>query len=262
MAMWSQSGSQMPQPVRGLALAMVTLAVLAAPAFCLQPPSDWRVIVLKGAEMPQLLGASENHLEVLALHQGSLEPIPFQIDEVRLDGSYALPDGSQPVSDDSPGILDRDDEIAMMFSDLSERANRHDRLPIGTLEISALDPLSGVRRYAYIAVVPSPRLSPVSYMSYDATLGRIAGAGYRMTFRGDFPIGLALKNASAKWSPNLIEGTEVRVTARVLMFLHDALRSRRCTQSGSRLARRTDPGDSPRKPFRQIDVRYQLAKGC
>jgi hypothetical protein len=37
-----------------------------------------------------------------------------------------------------------------------------------------------------------------------------------MTFRGDFPIGLALKYGRGKLSPSLIEGSQVQVTARVL----------------------------------------------
>jgi hypothetical protein len=218
MTIRSRPGGQFGEPACAFAVILISLAVLAAPAFCARAPSEWRVIVLKGAQMPQLLGVAENRLEVLALRQGRFEPIPFQVDEVLPDGSYALPYGPEPVIDDSPGILDRDDEIAMMFSDLSERAKPQDRLPFGACEVSALDPLSGVRRYAYIAAVSSPRSSPVSYVSYDPAASRIDGASYRITFRRDYPVGLALKNARDEWSANLIAGAEVRVTARVLMF--------------------------------------------
>lgn len=173
--------------------------------------------MLKGAAMPQLVGGPESHLEVLALHDGRLAPIPFQVDEVLPDGRYALPDGPEPLSSDSPGILDRDDEIAMMLFDFGDRASSPPReLPPDVLEIEAVDAASGAHRYAYIAAVPSPRLSPASYVSYDPAHSTIEGGSYRMTFRGDFPIGLALKDGSGKLSPSLIEGSQVQVTARAL----------------------------------------------
>jgi hypothetical protein len=202
-----------------LALAVACTTCAASPAVANSPGSPWRPIVLKGAAMPQLLGSAESHLEVLALHDGRLEPIPFQVDEVLPDGRYALAAGPEPLADDSPGILDRDDEVAMMLSDLGDRASPAQReLPAGALEIETSAAASGARRYAYIAAVRSPRLSPVSYVNYDPIHSRIEGGSYRMTLRGDFPIGLELKNDRGNISPSLIESSQVQVTARVLML--------------------------------------------
>jgi hypothetical protein len=178
--------------------------------------ADWRPIVLKGGALTQLLGRPESHFEVLALHDGRLEAIPFQIDAVQPDGHYALSDGSQPTSARGTDVLERDDELAMMLSDLGERASPKD-LPSGALEIEAFDPAEGVRRYAYIAAVPSPRRSPLSYVSYDSTHERIEGETYRLTLRGDFPIALELKN-HGKLSSSIVEGTQVQATARVLVI--------------------------------------------
>jgi hypothetical protein len=201
------------------ALALASTACDASPALADSPGSAWRTVVLKGAAMPQFVGSPESHLEVLALHDGRFAPIPFQVDEVLPDGRYTLPAGPEPLADDSPGILDRDDEIAMMLSDLGDRASPPPReLPPDAFEIETLDAASGARRYAYIAAVPSPRLSPVSYVSYDPVHSRVTGGSYRMTFRGDFPIDLALKDGDGNLSPSLIEGSQVQVTARVLML--------------------------------------------
>jgi hypothetical protein len=209
------------------ACALGALAPLTAGGAALSPipgpseaPVEWRAIVLKGASMPELDGTEESRLEVLAIHGEHLGPIPFQVDEVLPDGQYALPDGPHPVTDDSPGILDRDDEVAMMLSDFGERAGTAARanLPPGALQIEAADPVTGERRYAYIASVAAPRRSTVSYMRYDPALERIDGASYQMTFLSDFPVGLALRSEEGELSPNLISGTQVRVTARVLMF--------------------------------------------
>ena len=202
-----------------LAFAMVCVACAASRALAGPVSSVWRTIVLKGVAMPQLPGSAESHLEVLALHDGHLAPIPFQVDEALPDGRYALPDGPEPLADDSPGILDRDDEIAMMLSDFGDRASPAGReLPSDALEIETLEGSSDVRRYAYIAAVSSPHLSTVSYVSYDPVRSRVTGGSYRMTFRGDFPIGLALSDGRGNLSPSLIEGSQVQVTAQVLML--------------------------------------------
>jgi hypothetical protein len=190
----------------------------AGPASAASPPPSPLAVVIKGADVPQLIGAAESHLEVLAVHNRELVPIPFQVDEVLPDGRYALPEGPEPLAAGRPAVLDRNDEIAMMLSDCGDRAEARNELPPRALEIGVLDGRRGVQRYAYIAEVQSPRLSPVSYVKYDPRDGRIDGAGYRMTFRGDFPIGLALKNGHGETSPSLIKGTEVQVTARVLML--------------------------------------------
>jgi hypothetical protein len=202
-----------------LALAMACAAGAASPALAGPDSAVWRTIVLKGAALPQLLGSTESQLEVFALRGGHLAPIPFQVDEVLPDGRYALPDGPEPVADDSPGILDRDDEIAMMLSDFGDRASPAARdLHADALEIETLDAASGARRYAYIAAVPSPQISSISYVSYDPAHSSITGASYRMTFRGDFPIGLALTDSRGNLAPSLIEGSQVQVTALVLML--------------------------------------------
>jgi len=60
-----------------LALAMASTACVASPSLADSSAPNWRTIVLKGAAMPQLVGSPESHLEVLALHDGRLAPIPL-----------------------------------------------------------------------------------------------------------------------------------------------------------------------------------------
>jgi hypothetical protein len=200
-----------------LALAAAYAVRDASPALADPVEPAWRAIVLKGGAIPQLLGSPESHLEALALRGGHLAPIPFQVDEVLPDGRYALTEGPEPLIDDSPGILDRDDEIAMMLSDLGDRASPPPtELPTDALEIEARDAATHTLRYAYLAAVPSPHLSPVSYVSYDPAASSVEGGSYRMIFRGDFPVGLALRDDRGNLSPSLIESTQVQVAARVL----------------------------------------------
>jgi hypothetical protein len=156
---------------------------------------------------------------VLAIHDGKLGPIPFQVDEVLPDGSFALPDGPEPSADDSPGILDEDDEVVMMISDLGARATADSAgMAPGALEIEMDDPLTAERRYAYIAAVPVPRLSHVRYVDYDPKLRRVEAKAYRLTFSNDFPTQLAIQNRMFEDAPSLFAGAQVRVSAKVLTF--------------------------------------------
>ena len=98
----------------------ILVAASATPALGATAAPDWRVIVRKGAQIPSVLGTAERRLEVLSLHQGDLEPLPFQVDDVTPDGSYALPYGLRPVVDDRVRILNRRDDIVMMLSDFGQ----------------------------------------------------------------------------------------------------------------------------------------------
>ncbi|MGH7917227.1 MAG: hypothetical protein ACREQE_07140, partial [Candidatus Binataceae bacterium] len=174
----------------------------------------WQPLILKGSQLPQLLGARENRFEMLAAHSGKLAPIPFQVDEVLPDGRYVLPHGKAPVKDDSPGIFDRDDQVVVMLSDFGTRAQSG--LPKGALEIQVADPLGGPDRYAYIAAVDKPERSAVRYIQYDPASDTIRSSYYRIGMTGGWPTDFALQHGLEQDPPNLIDRFKVRTTARIL----------------------------------------------
>jgi hypothetical protein len=201
--------------------AVPILTILLSAGFAHASPGSryWEALILKGAQLPTLIGASESYFEVLAVRDRKLEPIPFQVDEVLPDGSFALPDGPEPSADDSPGVLDTDDEVAMMISDLGARAKTDTAgMPPGALEIEMEDPLTAERRYAYIAAVTHPRLSHARYVDYDPKLERVEGKYYRMSFSNDFPTDLAIQDRMYERTPSLIARAQVHVSAKVLTF--------------------------------------------
>ncbi|MGO9605313.1 MAG: hypothetical protein ACLQAT_18310 [Candidatus Binataceae bacterium] len=217
-----------PIPLECLAAVVIMLAVAVAPATA--SPRDWQPLILKGAQVPGLVGARIDRLEVLAVHNGRLEPIPFQADEIAIDGSYALPGGPQPTVDDSPGIIDNEDEVAMMISDLGERAATS-VLPHGAFEIAVSDPLGGQDRYAYIAAVDSPRLSPVSYVAFDPAADSIETTHYRVGLTNGLPSDFAMQDRMNERRPNLIDRFKVRLSTTVLhlfrfSFSEDDIHSR------------------------------------
>ena len=208
---------------RAIASAAITLLMLCGTATAAMNAGamcerGWQPIILNGSQLPALLGKAESHFEVLADHGGELAPIPFQVNERLPDGRFAMAYGIDPLEDDSPGILDKNDQVLMMFSDMGERlGDLHRRAP-GTLEIAVYDPLSRVRRYAYIAAVTAPRRSPVRYITYRRARDLIETDSYTMGFRNDFPSELAFGDREANGRTSLISGAGVKASATVLMW--------------------------------------------
>ena len=204
---------------RTLAASILIIALPAGFAHASSGNCDWQALILKGAQLPTLVGSSESHFEVLAIRDGNLKPIPFQVDEVLPDGSWALPDGPEPSADDRPGILGKDDEVVMMISDLGARAKTGSAgMPPGALEIETNDPLTAEHRYAYIADVPLPWLSHVRYVNYAPKLRRVEGGFYRVSFSNDFPTELAIQDRMFEDTPSLVAGAQVHASAKVLTF--------------------------------------------
>lgn len=210
--------------IRHARLALLTAGVLLlAAGRVVASPRSWQPLLVRGAQIPQLIGQRTSRFEVLAAHGAALEPIPFQIDEIANDGTYALPDGPEPTVDESPGVLDSGDEIAMMMSDLGGRAPHGAVLPPGAVEVQVLDPLGGPDRYVYIAAVDAPKLSPKSYISYDPASGSVETDSYRLGFINDIANDFTLQNRKGQHLPNMIDRFKVRMRARVLGLFHISL---------------------------------------
>ncbi len=196
---------------------LAAIAIVAGPpGLAAASPRAWQPLVVSGAQLPALLGTRIDRLEVLVLVGGALQPIPFQVDERLPDGRYALPMGPHPVVDDSPGILDGDDEIAVMIADLGERARGAPLMPVAAQEVAVADPLGGPERYAYIASVDFPRLSLRRYTDYDQPHGVIESDTYRIGFTHELPADFALQSRKHEGRPNLIDRIKVRIRARIL----------------------------------------------
>ncbi len=87
------------------------------------------------------------------------------------------------------------------------------------MKIRVADPLGGPDRYAYIAAVKHPRLSPVRYVDYDPATERIETDSYRLGFKRQLPDDFRLQNHRGEVSNNLISGFELRGKVTVLSLL-------------------------------------------
>ena len=197
-------------------IASVLIAWMSA-THALASPRVWQPVILKGAALSELMHARVDRLEVLAVHHGKLEPIPFQIDAVLPSGDFVLPEGPQGLSIDRPAELGSRDEMVMMMFDLGERAPAG--LPEGALEVMVADPLGGPIRYAYVAAVDNPARSPVHYVDYDPELKRIETRDYQLGFKQEYPDEVALHNRNGEPSPSLIDRFELFGRVKVLRML-------------------------------------------
>ncbi len=201
------------------------MLLLAAPS-AFASPRLWQPLLLRGAQLPQLLNVPVRRLEVLAVHGGKLAPIPFQVDSMLVGGILSLPQGPVPTVDQLPQALGPSDELSMMMFDLGARAAAAAATPPDALEIAVADPLGGGIRYAYIAAVSDPRRSAVSYVNYEPPAAIIETDHYRLGFRNEFPDELHLPGRNGALSGNLISGFELRGKITVLNLLQFHLTER------------------------------------
>ncbi len=150
---------------------------------------------IQGAELEALLGKALEHLELLAVRNGVLIPIPFQVDErvAREDGRYewALPLGPKggQVTDD--GLLDADDELVFMAKDLGTQAGPEDLMKVTppVIEISVTDPLTGKNAFAYLGAASMiPRRSDEDYADLEPEKDYVETSVYKIGHSPDFPI--------------------------------------------------------------------------
>jgi len=234
----------------------VAIAMLLAPAEALASPRTWQPLVIRGAQIRQLLGARVQNLEVVAAHAGQLQPIPFQLDERLPDGRYALPNGQQPVADDNPGFLDRDDELVMMISDLGERTPASDpAMRAGAIELEVIDPLGGQNQYAYAAAVERPRLSSRNYVEFDPRRNVIETDGFRIGFTNQMPTDFALQKRMRENRPNMMDRFKIRASTKVFHYFDLRITEDRIVN------RLVAWRDGPVRVIRRIDHAMRLLMG-
>lgn len=181
-------------------------------------PRLWQPLLIKGAQLHPLLDTRVDRLEVLAIHRGKLEPIPFQIDAVLPNGVFVLPQGPFPSTGKWVPTVGLSDELVVMMFDLGDRAAPAG-LPDDALEIAVTDPLGGPERYAYIAATRHPRLSPVRYVDYDPQSEQIETDHYRLGFKHELPDDFRLQDRRGQQTRNLISGFELRGEVTLLRLI-------------------------------------------
>ena len=94
--------------IAGLSTARAQSTASQAPLAVAAVDRPQDPVVVKGANFPAFSGVPLNELVLYTYGSGSWKPIPFQIDEVNITGTYVM-------SDD--GLLDANDELVFMAGD-------------------------------------------------------------------------------------------------------------------------------------------------
>ena len=150
-------------------------------------------MIIHGREFCRTLNRHIDTLSLMALVNGEIKPIPFQIDEITRDGEWVLTgiperlkdSGVKPDVDDDNGHFDKNDELVFMIRDSGGRIPK-DKYPPGADfvdEIELTDPLDGGKSWVYLCSFPenAPR-STYDYVDYTLPLGRVISDSYEYGF--------------------------------------------------------------------------------
>ncbi len=173
-------------------------------------------VELKGVELKKLGQPAIDRVGVLALRDGALAPIPFQVDE-REGRVIAMAEGREPSVDTHPGVLDPDDLLVFLPCDAGTRATPDAltaRVPgLETWrEITLDDPIDGARGFAYVVVAADPPRTDRHYVAYDPKADMVSTARYRIGMVQALPTYFAIAMTSPL-GPNLLDGLRLRADA-------------------------------------------------
>jgi hypothetical protein len=172
-------------------------------------------VIIRGGLMPSLKAAPISSLILAAVHDGKLQAIPFQVDQVR-NGEYVYdwvsPSGRKKGlvdRDQIDGRLGEDDELVFMARDLGPRASSVKETGAEkAIEVAVTDPAAGRTGYAYFLQGSRLDHSTAAYVHLEVSKGRAAVEAERYKFSQLDNMGyfdnLQLKTRSGEWTRNLV----------------------------------------------------------
>lgn len=179
--------------------------------------------ILVGADLGELQGQSLDSIRVYADWGKGLQQIPYQVDERNAAGQYILDDGQSVRADEQPGVLDSDDELAVLLRDAGFRVHTGSWPPgvnVGQ-EIQLDDPVTGRRGYLYVySFSRAPVRSKIQHMQYDRARDVAVSSESRIAFHPKYPYVMTEVAFSdykdGGLSVNLIDRLKVRIRGRTL----------------------------------------------
>jgi hypothetical protein len=168
---FAEDAPQAPQPETAAAPAPAAVPAEGMAAGSFSRHAD--PVVLKGEQVPEFAGVTEDELRVFAAKNGKLEPIPYQMDERNQWGEFVVVKGKRVEPDEDNGKLDDNDEIVFLTRDIGTKVPK-DQWPTGykkAYEVEVTDPLTSAKGYAYVMSYASasaaPPKSSADYVSYE-----------------------------------------------------------------------------------------------
>ncbi len=182
-------------------------------------------VILHGNDLPGMLGRPVTGLRAYAFREGTLSPIPFQVDEFDKKGRIVSAEGEHPGKDEDDGKLDGNDEVVVMASDLGDPASP-DLYPRAARACSAVevsDPETGGRGWFTVCDFDAPpEPSAISYVHYDPKEDVVETPLYVIDFNKQNPIlldNLRIRNRVGDPGVNLIDRIKVRAVLKTRLYL-------------------------------------------
>ncbi|MES1994361.1 MAG: hypothetical protein V4457_12420 [Pseudomonadota bacterium] len=138
------------------------------------------LMIIKGAQLPTLLGAPLDDYHLESVQQAGLEPIAFQFDEFDQQGNPYFAKSGTPI-DGKQGVLDGSDELVFMYRDAGPKRNAQINPRQGNvaLELQLWDGQEA--RYVYLVKGGSAQ-SDKHYVRYDSAKTRVETDDYVLQF--------------------------------------------------------------------------------
>ena len=209
-----------------IALPVFLLAVAAGEvhAFKSATPTNTSVlpVVLSAKDVPALEGARIVSLSGFSCREERPEPLLFQVDERNEQDRYVSSEaGSTLTRDESPGVLDANDEIVFMASDLGNACGAEALARVrGTLidvELSGENyPETG---HVYLLLGDKGYVPNRSLIEYDATTHTVSSNAYTMGYDPAIPFiykRLNYTDLKGRAKEDILDRLKVRIEARAL----------------------------------------------
>ncbi len=212
------------------AVCLFTLGLwclLASPALALETASTSNAsvlpLVLTGKQLRPLLGESLLRLSAFTCAAGKARPLLFQVDEVNADGRI-VPNESADRSiapDDSPGVLDENDEFAVMLKDLEGECGSEQLSRVRGKLVSVRVGASFLKELASLYILSGERgfVPSASYVEYHAADNRIVTPGYSWGYLPDKPpitAFMSFRDLRGRGNENVVDRLKVRFNIRAL----------------------------------------------
>ncbi len=151
-------------------------------------------VILTPGEAKTFDGVAIPGIRVYAARDGSLQPIPFQVDEKTRKGDFVFPNGKEKNPEDGDGLFNGLDELVIMARDLGDETDEGANLP-GAVKKSIIvvkDPVDGGEGFAYLYYFEkdAPARSEVDYATIDPEKNRIKTLTYELGFSAEAPMAM------------------------------------------------------------------------
>ncbi len=191
-------------------------------------------IVVTGKDLKENQNKSIPLMRLYAFRDGKMQPIPFQIDELTEKGDWVLPSKSpyltekqagksQLLHDDPPEVMDDNDELVFMITDIGDQADPA-VWPTDWLyadELTLTDPLTKEQGWVYLlSFADPPEPSPVDYVEYrlpENKQDRIFTDFFTLGFSHEVPI--TQDYIDFNDGDNILDRMKIRIFFRFFYFI-------------------------------------------